>query len=298
MNERFKNLNYRPDTTLGIVLLSMTCLVMLLANRFAYPLLGTPTSEFERHLSYSLSGVVIAEFALLAIWVVLSNHSLMRRFQFLFCASTALLAAWLLGYLDSFSEVVGFNWAHDQLIYYLGILPLLFLATSLPLIGLRLFFSRVLAPLHGPQPPVRRPLTTAGLMVTTAIIAFVLATAQLPMLVEADSGDTWGAIGIFAGLTFMISLVVVLPNVLVLCSSRRSFLPWSVVALGVSLPLTAGIIVTLSSLTWAGYPLSKDELLVLVQVVVSGMMVFLLGIASMRSFGYRLMKAEWSGRKK
>lgn len=288
LNEILKNVIRRRDIQLGWVLLALIAFVMVAANRFVFMLTGMPVSEIERYISYSLSGVVMAEFALLAVWTVLISQPFLRRIQFLVFASVVLLAAWLLGYVTTFSGEVGINWANDQLLYYLGFLPLIFLGVALPLIVLRFFFSRVLTLIHDPQPPFRQPVTTGGLMMATAIVAFVLATVQLPALIGVQQADIWRASGMFAGIGLLISLVVVLPWTMVLCSSRRNFFIWSFVSLATTLFLTVGV---MAILLRSRRSLQLDEILIPAQIAGTAMFVFLMGIAALRLFGYRLTKS-------
>ncbi len=291
MDDRFKNLIRRRDYKLAIVAFAILGSIMLLANRFAYPLLESPQTKLQIHLSFAVIGIMVGEIALLAAWVALSSQTLWKRIQFLFVCSLLLIAAWLLGYLSTFDSDVGINWRNREPIFYLGWLPLVFLATALPLIILRFFTSLVLAPYDSLTPPTRQRVTTMSLLLTTTLVAFVLATIQLPAMIGNAQSDNWAASGGFAGVFFLIGLLIVLPSVLVLCSSRLNFLIWSVATLTAGVLMATGAMYLLISITRSQWR-PNDEMLIPAQVSAAGMACFLLGIFVIRLSGYRLQKAQ------
>lgn len=287
MDDRFKNLNRPRHHRLAVLLLIIVCGLMLVCNRFVYSLLGFPASEFQRYLSYSATGVVLAQFPLLAVWTVLSNQSFLRRMQFLVFSSVTLVAAWMLGFVSRIESNTGINWANRETVYYLGCLPLMLLASALPLIGLRFFFSRVLVSICEKEIPTRQPVTTAGLMITTAVIAFVLAAARLPALLDVNQPLLFVTQGFFTGMFFLAGLLITLPSVLILCSPRLNIWFWLPVIFGFSTLLVAGFI----AFTSLDNPAAIEEILVPIQGFVTAMALVLSGIAVIRLFGYRIRKS-------
>jgi hypothetical protein len=291
VNERFKNLIRERDDKLAIVLLAILGFLMVLTNRVIYPLLESPKSSFESSISVSLFAVVLAEVAVLSIWTVLSSQSFITRLQILFVATIVLFASWLLGYSSTFDTDIGLNLRNREQLYYVGWIPLLFLAMCVPLIVLRFFASRVLAPIDSATLPTRQPVTISGLMLATGLIAFTVAALQLPALIGNRQADIWAASGAFAGVFFLIGLVFVLPAVLILCSSKRSFLVWSPVILVGSALAGLGIVACFVYLVNGQAVLRDDDWIIPLQFTASAMLVIIIAIGIMRMFGYRLMKS-------
>jgi len=290
VNDRFKNIQHQRDVKLAIVILALFGFLLLIGNRFVYPLLESPNSKFEIMFSIVLMGAIVAQFALISTWTVLSNQSFVSRLQFMAVASFLLLASWALGYISTFSSDVGLNLRNREPFYYVGWIPICLLGISLPLIVLRFFGSRVLAIRDSAAQPERQPVTTASLMITTALIAFVLSSVQLPTLLGNRQVDIWMASGGFAGAFFLIGAVFVLPTVLILFSTKRRFLVWSPILLLLAIACSLGVFYIFAWLS--GFRIrGNDPLIAFAVATTSAMMTYLVGILIIRLFGYRLAKA-------
>ena len=301
VNERFKNLIRERDDKLAIVLLVIMSLLMIIANRLVYPLLETPNSRFEILISISLAGVVLAEMAALSIWTVLSSQRFLTRLLILLVSTIVLLAAWLFGYGSTLSANTGLdlsvtdvvwivfsNLFRQEPLYYIGWIPLLFLALCAPLIVLRFFGSRVLARIDLPAPPTRQPVTISGLMLATGLVAFTTAALQLPALIGDQQANIWATSGAFAGVFFLIGLLFVLPAVLILFSNKRSFAFWSPVILLTSSVTAVGIVWFFIGFTNSKLVLRDEDWLVPIQFTSSAMLMVIIATGIMRLFGYRL----------
>lgn len=285
MDNRYENSQPARIRKLGYVLLGMFAILMLANNRSIYPLLeaGGP-SNWHQGVFAAMCGVVFAQFSLLAIWSVLSPQSLLRRLLFLICAAVALVTAWTLGFATSWDPLESFAWRESEEFFLFRFLPFVFLAHALPLMGLRLFGSTVLA--KNEQVPCRRSVSIAGLLSTTGIIAFALATIQLPTRVHVAYAEMWAIGGVAAGIAFTLGLLVVLPAVLLLFSRRRFFGVWSVFLPLYAAGITAAIFGGLRSFRLS----PPGSTWIFATLLASAMTVIVIGIGIMRLLGYRLAK--------
>ena len=283
----YENLQPVRMRKLGGVLLAFLVLAMLANNRAIYPILESGGPSWYQGFFAAMCGVVVSQFSLLAIWSVLSSHSLLRRSVFLGSAGTALIAAWLLGFVATcFPEPVeSIRWLALEEVYLLGYLPIVFLAHAIPLIGLRLFGSLVLAQIG--TFPIRRPVSIAGLLGSTGIVGVALAAIQFVTLMGMSHVEALGIGGIAAGIAFAIGLLGVLPAVILLFSQRRLFWAWSIMAWLYAAGLTAAIFGGLRLLQL----LPAGTMWIFVILLTTEMFMVTLGIGIMRMMGYRLVKA-------
>ncbi|MFK7766585.1 MAG: hypothetical protein AB8B55_05140 [Mariniblastus sp.] len=291
MDDRFKNLIAKRDSRLGWVFLATLVVLMLTVNRFIYETISGASSPQKAWLPFLMGGVVAGEFSLLAVWAALGHQSLIRRLLFLASSTFALFSAWLLGYTATFSQEVGMNWQHREELYTCGIIPLLLMAISVPLFGLRLFFKRVIAPEHE-SAPSNSPITISSLLLATAVVALVVFLANLGAPETIPPNDFLKFIGLPSGIFFLCGLVIVVPTVLLTLDTRRSFFVWAFVMLLTTVTLNFGITMVLT--TFVDPKIELQDSFPLLLLTSSAMVVFLIGIATIRLFGFRLVKMATS----
>ena len=290
MDERFQNLIRQRHAKLAWLFLALFCTLMIVVDRFAYQTIGFADGRLMQRVSYSMLGLIAAQFVLLAIWTALGEGSLLRRLLFLVCALTAMVSTWILGVIDSFgNEHVTLHRREE--IHLLGIVPVLLLSLCTPLIVLRRFFSRMLSLA---DKPTREPITTFGLMIVTAVVAICLATAQLPQLSGASPNESWIGITIYSSLSFLVGLTVILPTVLLLFSKTRNVYLWSLLLMLFVELLTLLVIYGISLIPKSSMRTQDiwPAVQIPAQIVGTAMLAVIIGILIMRLFGFRLQNAN------
>lgn len=269
---------------------------MLVVDRFTYSVIGFSELDWMYLAIYfSVIGIVAAQFILLAIWATLGEGSLVRRLLFLICAFVAMTSAWLLGVADWFGdELVALHRREEILL--LGVVPVLFLSLSMPLIVLRCFFSRQLSVTDA---PIKKSITTFGLMVITGVVATSLASAQILLVSEIfkqelnpGTANLWFFVGIYSGVSFLIGLALVLPTAVFMFSPRGNFFLRSAALLAYAALLTFSSIYCISLI----YSVIRSQDIwptfqFLASIVETAVLAVIIGIGIMRLFGYRLYKA-------
>ncbi len=287
MDNQYENLQPSRIRKLGFVLLGMFIVLILVNNRAIYPILEAGGPRSRQGFFAAMCGVVFAQFSLLGIWSVLSPQSLLRRAAFLVCAATALIAAWMLGFVASRypDPDQSIRWLELEEFSVFGFVPIVLLAHALPLIGLRFFSSTVLVQLD--QVPPRQFVSIAGLLFATGIIAFAIAAIQVPTGLGLSYSEALGIAATGSGIALAIGLLAVLPAVRLLFSRRGSFWIRSTALLLYAAATTGAIFSGLRL-----FQLSPPESTWLfVILITSQMIVVVIGIGILRMLGYRLGKS-------
>ena len=285
MDERFENLIRARDLKLAWIELGLFCVLLLAASRLSYWVVGFPSTNLMRHLGYVVIGMLIAAACLISVWTTLGEGFLARRCLFLACTATAILAAWMLGLTASFyPESVRLTSREE--VHFLGLLPTVFLALCIPLIIVRSLFGFLLADRHKDIPP-KAPITTAGLMLVTALVGCCLGGVRLTTAVIGGSNVLY-PIAFLSGGSFLIGLLAVLPAVVLLCSIRRNFLVWSLVLNLIGSLLFTGAILGVALITGAW--MSSQDALAIFECSLAATATFSVGIGIIRLFGYRLAR--------
>jgi len=220
---------------------------------------------------------------LISVWTTLGEDSLLRRSLFLACSAAAILAAWILGLSASFyPESVRLSGREE--IYAMGLLPTAFFALCLPLVVFRWISGFALDDRHG-DAFTREPITTANLMIVTALTGCCLAGVRLAS-VAIDV--VLIPLAIVSGCGFVLGLVAVLPGVLLLCSRRRNYLVGSLALNLIGSLLFGGITAGFSKMTGAW--ISTQDVLAIFEGSLAATATFSVGIGIVRLFGYRLAK--------
>ena len=287
LDERFQNLIRTRDRRLAWILLALFCILMLVASRLSYWMVGFPSTTLMQHLSSIIIGMLIGLTCLISVWTTLGEGSLIRRIIFLACSAAAIFAAWMLGLVASFyPESVMLSGREE--VYALGLLPTVFLTLCLPLTISPSVFGLVLADQQN-ESPVKAPITTVSLMTVTAIVGCCLGGIRWFMTISEEGimGIASG-IAIMSGVSFLVGLLTVVPAVLFLCSRRRSFLFFSMVLMTAGSLLIWLIIVGIFAATGAW--ISSQDVLSILEGTFAATVTFTVGIGIIRMFGYRLAK--------
>ena len=236
-----------------------------------------------RHWASVIFGTLTGVTCLISLWTTLGQGSLLRRTFFLACSAIALLAAWGLGLIAYFPTESVNPFGREEF-YFTGLLPTIFAALCLPLIGLR-WFGFALAKQHY-DVPAKQPITTTSLMTLTVLVACCLSGVRLAMM-SGDVDITFPLV-FCSGCSLVIGLAVVLPAVLLLCSSRKNYLIWSLVFCLIASLILAGICIGI--LVINGATPSTYDALKFFEGSLAATITFSIGIGIVRLFGYRLEK--------
>lgn len=238
-----------------------------------------------QHLSRIIIGTLIGLACLISVWTTLGEGSLIRRIMFLAWAALAIFAAWMLGLAASFyPESVRLSSREE--VYFLSLLPTIFLALCLPLAISRWASCLVLADQQN-ETPTRAPITTISLMTVTAIVGCCLGGVRWFTTMIPEEGTLYG-IAIMSGCGFAAGLFAVVPSVLLLCSRRRSFTLWSLVITSSGSLLIWLIIVGVFKATGAW--ISREDVWAILEGTLAATITFTLGMGIIRLFGFRLAK--------
>jgi hypothetical protein len=292
MDDKFQNIQRARSRILATALLTLLFIGFVFANYSAYSGFERPHPVWGEWFQFWILGVVFAELALLAVWTTFSSQVFGQRVVFLLASATILVSAWLLGYIEAMPLDVGLNLANAESVYFLGWLPLLLLAMSLPLTVVRFFSSRVLVLQFEATPP-RKRVSTRGMMLATTVIAVVLSAVQVPAMGGMEQVALWTTSGGFAGFFFLLGLLIVLPVSLLLLSRRKRFFRWALASVGGVILVTLAVSYCLVfAIRQRAPPVSvvASMATAVTHVSLAGMVTFLLGIRTIRAFGYRLRK--------
>jgi len=240
------------------------------------------------HLGGAILGWLIGASAVVIAWTSLSHQSLLQRLIFLGCGFAAAAAAWSLGLMAQFDTERVVLSQRDE-IAILGMFPTLMLAVALPMIVVRKIFGCVLAPIEEARPN-RSTITTAWLMLVTAIVAICAAGLQFFATQLGQSlKDIAVDLGIVTSIFLGVSLVIVLPSTLLLFSRRRNFTIWSLVLIVVNslIPL---VLLRVIPRLFSGPRMSFKDYTITIMGFGFAMIAFVVGAACVRSLGFRLGK--------
>ena len=272
----------------GIGLLSGVAMTCLLVNL----LVVYVVDRGESVVAYVLLGTIIAQPSLLAIWFTMSRDSLSRRSIVVGLSALALVAAWftaLLMHLDTLQSIA--RQLKQNEYWSIVLLPIIAVAGSLPMIGLRVFFGMRFVnrfEANRTDQPNER-LTISRILMFTALVAFALAGTQIPIGLELmDVEVLLSSVAISSSMSFGIGLVIVVPMVLVTMRERGSWLTLFlsvIVATAAVAGLTALIIFLRRS------RLSTNDLEIVGCVatfVFAGTVVLAFFLGGLRLLGYRI----------
>lgn len=273
------------DRVIGLFLLAVLVTLLLPVFYYLYPTINSPPrrnyilpNQFWVLVPTAvLLGASIGYAVLAAIWFAFSDDSLLRRFQFLFFLSLIAWGAWFLGYTSQMDESVPVRPLQQEPIIASAVYPVFLLGILLPLVWFRSLFGRAFTSVWE-DVPRRQSLSVLDLILWTTFLATVGGGFRIATIVFTSSSEAFVPVAIGFSVCFGVSLALVLPCAILLCSKRISFIVASV-----SLVLTIALLATL-----IGYRLMQEDGLLMTFGAVSASLICVLGCSAIRFFGLRL----------
>jgi hypothetical protein len=250
-------------------------------------------------LLWAILGMMSAQACVLSVWLVLGDEPLQQRVALVSLAFLAAASSWALGGALTLDIDQSFNSQTEwKIVYFLGLIPVILLGLSIPLLIMRFFFSRRIARSSSPRAFAGKNsyrFSIGQLLILTTLIGIVGGGIEITKNLINPQVNHWVIGGVVTAYSLAVGLLVVVPFVIALLrQDRRSF--WLFV-LGVYVLLIGAAVIPIMELLDSNgrrwIPRRVTSLGAAIGLIVvfgaASLIVFLTGL---RLAGFRLVKTN------